>query len=481
MVLSTFLGFLFLFFLIGVASYFFSRKTTSDYLVAGKRVSPALVGLSAVATNNSGFMFIGMIGATYSMGLSAIWLMTGWILGDWIAQRRAVKSIQTSAQSPLVHSFGGLISEWIDEPDPHRLRQLIGGLTIVLLTVYAAAQLKAGTKATEVLLGWEMETGILLAAAIIFVYSLVGGLRASIWTDVAQSLVMLSGMLMMLVFGFSALPGVQDLSALYQALASVSDHYMHWFPQDVSGWSAVLFVAGWLFGGMGVIGQPHIVIRFMTLNPERKPKEMQFYYYGWFILFYALTISVGLLSRLLIPATDQFDAELALPTLASQLMPDLFTGLMLAALFAATMSTVDSLILSCSASLTRDLSKEPQQSLWLTKAATFGVLSLAVAIALANNQTVFSLVLDAWGMLGSAFGPLILWLGLKQRLTQYHAILTVLTGLFTFVTFSYFKWLPDIYPITFGILSGLLIASAGGKNVDLQVLLTKKQLPDSSH
>ncbi len=116
MILYTFLFFLSLFFFIGVASYFFSRKTTEDYLVAGKSVHPALVGLSAVATNNSGFMFIGMIGATYFMGLSSIWLMVGWIFGDWLVQRQAVKAIQTQAQNDEVHSFGGLILHWMKAP-----------------------------------------------------------------------------------------------------------------------------------------------------------------------------------------------------------------------------------------------------------------------------------------------------------------------------------------------------------------------------
>ncbi|MDX1795539.1 MAG: sodium/proline symporter [Hydrogenovibrio sp.] len=459
MILATFLFFLGLFFLIGVATYFFSKNTTEDYLVAGKQVHPALVGLSAVATNNSGFMFIGMIGATYSMGLSAIWLMIGWIVGDMIAQRTTVSAIQHHAQKDGVHSFGGLLLNWMghhQSSQGHRLRQLIGLLTILFLVVYAAAQLKAGTKATQVLLGWSPQTGILLAAAIIFVYSLAGGLRASIWTDAAQSIVMITGMILMVFFGMAALGSFDEILL---KLHAVSPIYMHWFPDDMTGLSAILFVVGWIFGGMGVIGQPHIVIRFMTLHPERKPGEMQAYYYVWFIAFYGLTIMVGLLSRLLIPTTGGFDAELALPTLATQLMPKMFAGLMLAALFAATMSTVDSLVLSCSAALTRDLTQKPINSLYLAKFATFSILLTAVLIAISNNQTVFKMVLDAWGLLGSAFGPLIIWLALKQPMSQKWAILTILSGITTFVAFSYFDWMSSVYPVAFGMTVGLLVAS----------------------
>ncbi|MPQ77259.1 sodium/proline symporter [Hydrogenovibrio sp. JE_KL2] len=474
MILMTFLGFLLLFFLIGVSSYFFSHKTTSDYLVAGKSVSPALVGLSAIATNNSGFMFIGMIGATYTMGLSSMWLMVGWIFGDFIAQKLAVKQIQRHAQADSVHSFGGLIVHWLVRESAgktslaqaFRLRQLIGILTLVFLVVYAAAQLKAGTKATQVLLGWSPETGIYLAAMIIFVYSLMGGLRASIWTDVAQSIVMLFGMASLAVFGILALMSSEQ--SVWQQLVNAAPHYMNWLPSDMTSTAAILFVIGWIFGGMGVIGQPQIVIRFMTLHPERTPGEMQAYYYAWFVTFYSLTVLVGLLSRLLIPVTAGFDAETALPTLATELMPKVFAGLILAALFAATMSTVDSLVLSCSAALTRDLTRKPTQSLYFTKFATFTILTVAVLIAISNNQTVFKMVLDAWGLLGSAFGPLIIWLSLDKRVTQNQAILMILSGITVFVLFSYFDWMSEVYPVAFGMLAGLVAAWLSSAALSLQ-------------
>ncbi len=104
-----------------------------------------------------------------------------------------------------------------------------------------------------------------------------------------------------------------------------------------------------------MVGQPHIMIRFISLDKASNINRMRFYYYGWFTLFYGATIIVGLLSRITFPDTSNFDAELALPMLALQVLPEALVGLMLAALFAATLSTADSLILSCSASITRDL------------------------------------------------------------------------------------------------------------------------------
>lgn len=468
MVEIAFIGFLTLFFFIGASSYFASKGTTEDYLVAGKSVSAPLIGLSAVATNNSGFMFIGMIGATYSMGLSSIWLMIGWILGDFLVQSTAVRRIRDVGASDQVHSFGGLLVHWLStdkrntcsETSRHRLRQFIGLITLLFLTVYAAAQLKAGTKATEVILDWDSDSGILIAAVIIFVYSLVGGLRASIWTDVAQSIVMLAGMALMVLFGWTSL---NEGGGFANALQQVSDHYLNWFPENSTLLGAGLFVLGWVFGGMGVIGQPHVVIRFVTLDEQSSIRQMQMYYYFWFTLFYGLTIIAGLMSRVLVPEISEFDAELALPSLAQTLMPQIFVGLILAALFAATMSTVDSLILACSASLSRDFSAQPNRRLWLNKLATFVILAIAVMIALSNNQTVFSLVLDTWGMLGSAFGPLIIWLALRRRVNVTGAFLAIVGAMLTFALFVVNGWWSDIYALTFGFISGTLILALNEK------------------
>lgn len=79
---TSFLFFLGLFLLVGISSALKSRHTKQDYYLASSGVHPVLVGLSAVATNNSGYMFIGVIGYTYTTGLAAVWLMVGWILGD---------------------------------------------------------------------------------------------------------------------------------------------------------------------------------------------------------------------------------------------------------------------------------------------------------------------------------------------------------------------------------------------------------------
>lgn len=460
MIASSFIFSLLLFLAIGLASVFKSRNSSEDYLIAGKAIPAWLAGLSAVATNNSGFMFIGMIGLTYATGLSSIWLMVGWIAGDLMVSLLTLRPLHVASRSPRVHSYGGLLAHWHGE-DNHTLRRLVGVLTILFLTLYAAAQLKAGSKATAVLLQWEPSWGILVSAVIVLLYSAAGGLRASIWTDAAQSLVMLLGMGMLIMGGVELAGG---WTPAMEKMAAIDGNYLGWFPDtDLPG--ITLFILGWLFGGIAVVGQPHIVIRFISLDDESQITRMRLYYYSWFTLFYGATILVGLLSRIAFPETSGFDAELALPTMAQLVLPEVLVGLVLAALFAATLSTADSLILSCSAAFTRDFVQQPgrMHSLWVAKLATASVLGVAVVIALTGAESVFALVLDAWGLLGSAFAPLVILHALGRRVPQALAIGMIVTGVGVFLLWQQLGWGATLYSVAPGIVAGVLIYIAGSR------------------
>ena len=158
----SFAGFLLAFTLIGMASVWKSRGTRHDYYLADSSVRPWLVGLSAVATNNSGYMFIGVIGYTYVTGLAAIWLMVGWILGDFLGSMFVHARLRQATATSGEVSYAGVLSHWYGS-DNARLQRLIGLLSLVFLLAYASAQLVAGSKALQVLLGWpsdELPVGI---------------------------------------------------------------------------------------------------------------------------------------------------------------------------------------------------------------------------------------------------------------------------------------------------------------------------------
>jgi len=453
----SFVAFLLLFVVIGVASMARRKQSTTDYLVAGRSVAPWLAGLSAVATNNSGYMFIGMIGLTYSTGLSSIWLMIGWILGDLIASLLIMKKLRATTEAHDIHSFGGLLAEW-HGTDFNLLRRITGILTILFLGAYAAAQFTAGSKALHVLFDWDIATGAILGALLVLTYSYSGGIRASIWTDAAQSFVMITAMATLM---FSAMSGFDSAAAIVDALTHVKPGYMNWFP-DTSLLGIALFIAGWVFAGFGVAGQPHIVIRYMALDRVDNINRFRYWYYGWFTLFYAATIVVGLLARLLLPDAagfdaNNFDAELALPMISQQLLPEFMVGLVLAGLFAATMSTADSLVLSCSASLSRDLFPESKLGYKATKIMTAMVVLVALWLSLSNNQSVFALVLIAWGLLAAAFAPLLTLYALGHRPTEKSAIAVMGAGVFAFFLWRELGLSEMAYEIMPAIITGIAV------------------------
>lgn len=478
MVILSFGFFLFLFVAIGVLSVLKKQQTTQDYLLASHDVKPWLVALSAVATNNSGYMFVGQIGFTYLYGLHSIWLMIGWIAGDFLTSLFVHKNLRIHTEDQHALSFAGVLSKW--NGTNYKYLRIIGGLiTVIFLGTYAAAQLNAGSKALHVLFGWDYSMGAIIGSIMVLLYCFAGGIRASIWTDAAQSFVMLAAMCSMFLITIIELGG---FSGYISGLYGVSENYMDLFPSDHPFGSSFigvfLFVLGWFFAGVGVIGQPHIMVRFMAMDHAKSMKRVRFYYYGWFTTFYALTIMTALAARLMIPETEGFDAELALPTLAMELLPDVLVGLVLAGLFAATMSTADLQILSCTASLTHDFAPKRFSGYIASKIATVLVTMIALAIALSGNESVFSLVLIAWSALASAFAPILIVYALRQHITEGLALAMMVSGVGAMLLWRHLGLNDITYEIAPGILTGLLVFMIG-KAFDLASTLEKDRPADA--
>ena len=453
MIFLSFCLFLFLFSLVGFLSVIKKKNTSLDYLLANQEIKPWLAAISAIATSNSGYMFIGQIGFTYIYGLQSVWLMFGLIFGDFVSSFFVHKSIRKKSEELKVFSFANLISKWHGEN--YRYVQFFGGLIILIfLSTYAAAQLNAGSKSMHILFGLDYRLGAIIGGIIVLLYCFSGGIRASIWTDAAQSLVMIVAMFLMVFFGIKDLGG---FLSVIDKLHRVSPDYMKWFPStDFSNFflAPFLFVTGWFFSGVGVIGQPHVMVRFMTINNTENIPKTRIYYYTWYMLFYSLTILAAFIARLLIPEIDNIDPELALPTLALTLLPEFFVGIVLAGIFAATMSTADSQILACTASVTNDILSKKNNYL-INKLVTLIVTVFVVIIAIEGDKNVFNLVLMSWSTLACCFSPLLIINALKQKVSEFLSIIMMVIPLITLLLWRYFDLNYIIYEVAPGILSGI--------------------------
>lgn len=456
MIAASFCCFLLIFLAIGMLAAMHKKDSNKDYLLAGSDVKPWLAGLSAVASSCSGFMFVGMIGSTYLYGLSSMWLGIGFVAGDYIASFYTHRRVRVITEEQQVLSFSGVLCKW-HGTDFRRLRFVSGIITLLFMGTYAAAQFLAGSKALHVLFGWNYNTGAIIGAVMVFLYCMAGGIRASIWTDAAQSVVMFLSMFLLCVIGVHHVGG---LGELWRQLGAIGPAYVALFPADLQsmgGAGYMLFVIGWLFGGFGVIGQPHIMVRFMTVDKPENMNLVRVYYYVWYASFYVLTVIVGLVCRAMLPETGRFDAELALPMLAQLMFPDILVGLVLAGLFAATMSTADSQVISCSAAITMDLLPGKTKTTWHSKLATLAVTFLALSIVLFGVKKMITLSMIGWSILGVAFGPLLFIYTLGKKVGENTAIAMMIFGVATSLAWRAMDLSPIMYDIAPGMIMGLLV------------------------
>ena len=456
MVIYSFFFFLAVFVLIGILSTLKSKKNNADYFLAGRNVHPVLASLSAIATSNSGYMFIGMIGYTYIHGLQSVWLMIGWVLGDFMVSSFVHKELRIVTENNNILSFGGILARWQKGCDFKKLRVLAGIITLVFLGVYAAAQFKAGSKALHVLFGWDYSTGAIMGSIIVFLYCLAGGIRASIWTDVAQSVVMICAMGLLFFVSVRQVGGFEQYLI---KLDAVSPGFLSFKPTNLALDGSIgifLFIMGWMFSGFGTVGQPHIMVRFMAVDDPKHMTQTRLYYFLWYIVFNVLTLGVGLAARLILSESGSFDAELALPLMSQGLLPEILIGVVLAGIFAATMSTADSQILSCSAAFTRDIIPR-KESLLVTKMTTGMVTIAALLVALFGSKNVFDLVIIAWAVLAAAFGPLLIVYALKKRVSETTGIGMMVVGMSVTLLWRGLGFEGIMYEAAPGMIMGFLV------------------------
>lgn len=404
-----------------------SQKTKTDYFLANQNVSPYMLALSSNASKFSGFIFAGFMGVAYLDGTKALWLTFGLFVGSLLSIAYAIWHLGRMNANGWALSLGELITtSWLGQ-NYMTLRKIIGLFTIFFLSIYGAAQLRAGGKVLEVALEQPVYVGILLCTSAILFYSWSGGIRASIWTDALQFCVMTFSLLLILTVALIKEGG--PVSLFNSFLATGSDD-VRWIPQSLSiggypGW--LLFCIGSIGFGASGIGQPHVLVRGMICK-DRDLKTFIILNYLFEGLFLVLCLLVGLSTRVILKDVSGFDQELALFLSAKELLHPVAVGFILAGILSATLSTADSQILCCSGAFMRDLPRRPKDSVSHAKLGTLSFALLATLIALFAPGNIFSLVSFAYAGLGTSIGSVLILRFLNAPITEWGAILVALSG-----------------------------------------------------
>ncbi len=459
MVTVYFMIFIVILLLIGISSAYFSKQTSEDYLLASRSIPAWQTALSALATTYSGFMYIGLIGYTWIEGVSGIWLITAWVFGELIMIVYVPKKVFEVADKEKALSYNGLLSSYNHKK--YRSVQIVVALvTLIFLSIYAAAQLSAGGKTLHVLLDWEYTTGVIIGYVVVVIYCFSGGIRASIWTDTVQFIVMIISMILLVNMGLESVGGV---AVFWQKLAAISPEYRHFFPSSMGGLLAIiLFFMGWIFAGLGMAGQPHIMVRYMAMKKKSDGRTMLYYYYPSAIIFTSLALASALIARVYFAQQTGIqitDPETVLPEFAMAILPPALVGLILAGIFSAIVSTADSQLLSCASAMGNDLLKQPKnakKAFWQNKIAMLSIATFVLGITLYGSSSVFYLVVVAWSVLAGSFAPLLVFRFMGFGIAERQALATIISGLSATILWEVYGD-STIYEGMIGICVGALV------------------------
>lgn len=455
-VLYSFLVSLGVFLLIGLMSVRKRQKSAEDYLLASRDISPAFAGLSGAASTASGFGFTGIIGFGYAMGFAGWWFIAGLIIGSFVALLMTVRRFRVLSQRHKVASYTEFLSVNM-KPSSWWFQALLGTVSIVAVTLYATAQMTAGSKALFVLFGWDYSAGAILVAVMVLLYCWAGGIRASIWTDVAQIIVMYSAMALLMIVALNEMGGVWGL---YENLRAIDPQLVSFFPKN-NPFGPLIFILGCLTVGFSFIGFPHVMVRFMTLRSPKDTVKSLCWYEGSYALFYLTAYMVALCTRVLVPDINAFDKELALPELADDLLPPILVGVILAGIFAGTISTADSLVLSSTASLSRDIFHKYRDSYGFMKLSTLVVTVVALLIALMGSKSVFDLVLFVIAIMGAGFAPLLIVRVFGWPISEWLACFMIIGGLGAAVIWRIVGWHVHVFDTLPGMAAAFAVYGLG--------------------
>ncbi|MCZ6501805.1 MAG: sodium/proline symporter [Gammaproteobacteria bacterium] len=440
----------------------YETRSLSGYFLADKKLPPWVVAFSTNATGESGWLLLGLTGMGYSAGVQAFWVVAGEVVGIslvWVFLARRVKRLGDESGSITVPD---LLSATFT--DPHNLiRKISVVIILAMVGAYVSAQMVATGKAFSTFTGMNYSLAVVFGATIIIAYTFIGGFKAVAYTDLVQGVLMLCGLILVPSVAISSLGGLQEMIV---GLHNIDEHLLNlWRPQG-GGQGGWILILSFLAVGLPFLGVPQLTVRFMSASSESSIRIAGTISIVVTFLFGTGAVLTGIAGRVLVPGLE--DAETIFPVLASELFPDVITGLLMVVVLAAIMSTVDSLLLLASSAVVRDFLQKIRGSARSdTELARYGKITtliigvLGLSFALVESPLIFWFVLFAWSGLGAAFGPVLVCLFYYRGLTLHGAVASISGGFLTSVIWvaSPLKSASgDLYEIIPGFVVGLILA-----------------------
>ena len=444
-----------IYFLILLGIGFFASKRVSnitDYYVGGKKLNYWIAALSARSTGESGWLLIGVTGMGALIGISALWIVVGEVLGVWLSWQfmaKKFKRMTDEYDSITIPDF--LVSHF--KSTTHTIRIIAATALSLFVIIYVSAQIDITGKTFESFLGLNYYTGIGIGFGIVIMYIFSGGFLAVAWSDFFQGSLMFVGLLLLPVVTYFSLSGdtsiVDGLRSIDPALLNI------WGAGGLTLMNGVA-ILGLLSIGIGFMGSPQVYVRFISIRDEAEIEKGK-----WVALFYTLltdtaAVMIGVLGRyMLTQAGDNPElilgnaAENVLALVLGQVMPTLIIGIYIAAVLSAVMSTVDSLLVVASSAVTRDFYQQifhpnvdEQRLMGLSKKVTLALAILALIVALcvsvlSPTRTVFWFVIFGWSGIAATFCPVIILSIFWKNYTEKGAIASMITG---FLCIPFFKF-----------------------------------------
>lgn len=433
---------------IGIITYRMTQ-TFSDYVLGGRRLGSWVTAMSAQASDMSGWLLLGLPGFAFGVGMGSLWIAIGLATGtllNWIyTSKRLRRYTQVLDALTLPDYFEFRFR------DRSRFLRVLSALMIFLFFLfYTASGLVGAGKLFEAAYGVDFAVAVWIGAVVIVGYTFLGGFLAVSWTDLFQGLLMFFALLAMPV---AVIVYIGGFGETVDTIAASSPMHLGLVGESAGTLAVFSFIAGNLAWGLGYFGQPHILVRFMAIKSPNMLAKSTMLAMIWVVLTLYGAILTGFVG---FAAAEEGLVSVADPehifiALSNLLFNPWVAGIMLAAIMAAIMSTVDSFLLVTSTALAEDFYKRlfrknasEKELIWVGRIGVLLVALIAIYLSFAQEQNVLELVSYAWAGLGATFGPLVLLSLYWKRMNVYGAYAGIITGAATVILWKNVLGLSDV-------------------------------------